>query len=103
VRQALRDAYGSADVGRAKKLLTNLARRLRDEHPGAAASLEDGLIVLAGQVKIDQLACDRGESPEGDCALQASGSWAIQGVDQITGTAVLFTNGSFVADDQQLD
>jgi transposase-like protein len=43
VRQALRDAYGSADVGRAKKLLTNLARRLRDEHPGAAASLEEGL------------------------------------------------------------
>jgi putative transposase len=43
VRQALRDAYGSADVARAKKLLTNLARRLRDEHPGAAASLEEGL------------------------------------------------------------
>lgn len=43
VRQALRDAYGSADVGRAKKLLTNLARRLRDQHPGAAASLDEGL------------------------------------------------------------
>jgi hypothetical protein len=43
VRQALRDAYGSADATRAKRLLTNLARRLRDEHPGAAASLDEGL------------------------------------------------------------
>ena len=43
VRQALRDAYSSADATRAKRLLTNLARRLRDEHPGAAASLDEGL------------------------------------------------------------
>jgi len=43
VRQALRDAYGSADASRAKRLLANLVRRLRDEHPGAAASLEEGL------------------------------------------------------------
>lgn len=43
VRQALREAYASSDVARAKRLLTNLARRLRDAHPGAAASLEEGL------------------------------------------------------------
>jgi transposase-like protein len=43
VRQALRDAYRAADATRAKRQLTNLARRLRDEHPGAAASLEEGL------------------------------------------------------------
>jgi transposase-like protein len=43
VRQALRDAYASVDAARAKRMLTNLARRLRDEHPGAAASLEEGL------------------------------------------------------------
>ena len=43
VRQAMREAYGCGDAGRAKKLLTNLARRLRDDHPGAAASLEEGL------------------------------------------------------------
>ena len=43
VRQALRDAYGCADVARAERMLTNLVRRLRDEHPGAAVSLEEGL------------------------------------------------------------
>lgn len=43
VRQALRDAYACPDAGRAKRILTNLVRRLRDEHPGAAASLEEGL------------------------------------------------------------
>lgn len=43
VRQALRDAYACADVARAKRMLANLVRRLRDEHPGAAASLEEGL------------------------------------------------------------
>jgi putative transposase len=43
VRQALRDAYGAPDAERAKKMLGNLARRLRDEHPGAAASLLEGL------------------------------------------------------------
>ena len=43
VRQALRDAYACADAARAKRILTNLVRRLRDEHPGAAASLEEGL------------------------------------------------------------
>ncbi len=43
VRQALRDAYSCADAVRAKRMLTNVVRRLRDEHPGAAASLEEGL------------------------------------------------------------
>jgi transposase-like protein len=43
VRQALRDAYACADAARAKRMLTNLVRRLRDDHPGAASSLEEGL------------------------------------------------------------
>jgi hypothetical protein len=43
VRQALREAYATSDHERARTLLTNLMRRLRDEHPGAAASLEEGL------------------------------------------------------------
>jgi putative transposase len=43
VRQAMRDAYGAGDAVRAKKLLTNVARKLRDAHPGAAASLDEGL------------------------------------------------------------
>jgi putative transposase len=43
VAQVLRDAYGCRDAARATKMLTNLARRLRDEHPGAGASVEEGL------------------------------------------------------------
>lgn len=43
VRQVLRDAYAAADADRAHAVLTNLMRRLRDDHPGAAASLEEGL------------------------------------------------------------
>lgn len=43
VRQTMREAYACADATRAKRMLANLARRLRDEHPGAAASLEEGL------------------------------------------------------------
>jgi putative transposase len=43
VRQALRDAYRADDAARAKRMLGNLVRRLRDEHPGAAASLDEGL------------------------------------------------------------
>ena len=43
VREAIREAYRSGDVVRAKRLLTNLARRLRADHPGAAASLDEGL------------------------------------------------------------
>ncbi len=43
VRQALRDAYAAGDADRARTMLTNLVRRLRDDHPGAASSLEEGL------------------------------------------------------------
>jgi transposase-like protein len=43
VREALRQAYGCGDGARAKRLLGNLIRRLRDDHPSAAASLEEGL------------------------------------------------------------
>jgi transposase-like protein len=43
VRQALRDAYAATDFDRARTMLMNLARRLRNDHPGAAASLEEGL------------------------------------------------------------
>ena len=43
VRQAMRQAYRSKNPKRAKQQLENLARRLRADHPGAAASLEEGL------------------------------------------------------------
>lgn len=43
VRQALRDAYAESNADRARTMLMNLVRRLRDSHPGAAASLEEGL------------------------------------------------------------
>lgn len=43
VRQAMRDAYATSDADRARTMLANLARRLRDDHPGAAASLDEGL------------------------------------------------------------
>jgi len=43
VRQAMRQAYRSKSPKRAKKMLENLARRLSADHPGAAASLEEGL------------------------------------------------------------
>jgi transposase-like protein len=43
VRQAMRQAYRSKNVKRAKQQLEGLARRLRADHPGAAASLEEGL------------------------------------------------------------
>jgi putative transposase len=43
VRKAIQDAYRSRNVERAKRLLGNLVRRLQNEHPGAATSLEEGL------------------------------------------------------------
>lgn len=43
VRQAIREAYRSAKPEVAKRKLEGLVRKLRDEHPGAAASLEEGL------------------------------------------------------------
>jgi transposase-like protein len=39
----MRQAYRARNAKRAKTLLTNLLRRLRDDHPGAAGSLEEGL------------------------------------------------------------
>ena len=41
VRQALQEAYATGDADRAHTMLKNLVRRLRDKHPGAAASLEE--------------------------------------------------------------
>jgi transposase-like protein len=43
VRRAMNDAYESTDAARAQRLLENLAARLEGEHPGAAASLREGL------------------------------------------------------------
>ncbi len=43
VRLAMQGAYRARDVERAKRLLLNLARRIEAEHPGAAASLREGL------------------------------------------------------------
>ncbi len=43
VGAALSQAYGTRDPQRARQLLLNLARRLAPEHPGAAASLQEGL------------------------------------------------------------
>lgn len=43
VRQVMRQAYRSKNAKRAKQQLENLARRLSNDHPGATASLEEGL------------------------------------------------------------
>ncbi len=43
VRHALQEAYAASDADRARTMLKNLVRRLHDKHPGAAASLEEGL------------------------------------------------------------
>jgi transposase-like protein len=43
VRSTMSQAYATRDAGRAQRLLGNLARRLEDQHPGAAASLREGL------------------------------------------------------------
>lgn len=43
VRSAMTQAYATRDAKRASKLLENLARRLAADHPGAAASLREGL------------------------------------------------------------
>jgi transposase-like protein len=43
VRGAMVQAYAARDAGRARRLLGNLARRLEHQHPGAAASLREGL------------------------------------------------------------
>lgn len=43
VRRAMRDAYGLEDAKKAERTLENLARALEHQHPGAAASLREGL------------------------------------------------------------
>jgi putative transposase len=43
VRSAMNQAYATRDLQRARRLLENLARRLEDQYPGAAASLREGL------------------------------------------------------------
>jgi transposase-like protein len=43
VSATMSQAYGTRDVTRATKLLENLARSLDTDHPGAAASLREGL------------------------------------------------------------
>lgn len=43
VRNAMSQAYATGDPKRARRLLDNLARRLESDHPGAAASLREGL------------------------------------------------------------
>ena len=43
VRGAMNQAYATREAGRARRLLDNLARRLEHQHPGAAASLREGL------------------------------------------------------------
>lgn len=43
VNSAMSEAYASGEVKRARQLLENLARSLERNHPGAAASLREGL------------------------------------------------------------
>lgn len=43
VHSAMNQAYASDDPKRARRLLENLARKLESDHPGAAASLWEGL------------------------------------------------------------
>jgi len=43
VSSAMTQAYASRDPKRARQLLENLARSLERNHPGAAASLREGL------------------------------------------------------------
>lgn len=43
VKATMRQAYSCNDVVQARKLLHNLARTLRADHPSAAASLDEGL------------------------------------------------------------
>jgi transposase-like protein len=43
VSATMRQAYGCSNVVHARKLLQNLARTLRADHPSAAASVEEGL------------------------------------------------------------
>ena len=43
VKRTINEAYATDDQQRAKRMLENLARRLEDEHPSAAASVREGI------------------------------------------------------------
>ena len=43
VKRALNDAFKTQDHELAKRMLMNLARSLDEQHPGAAASLREGI------------------------------------------------------------
>lgn len=57
VKRALNDAFRTRDVTRARRLLDNLIRRLAQDHPGAAASLTEGLdeLLTAKALGLDEL------------------------------------------------
>jgi len=53
VRSAMNQAYATRDAKRARRLLENLARRLESAHPGAAASLREGLAETLTVMRLD--------------------------------------------------
>ena len=53
VRSAMVQAYASGDAKRARRLLDNLARQLEHQHPGAAASLREGLEETLTVMRLD--------------------------------------------------
>jgi putative transposase len=71
----MRDAYCADDGSRARRLFTNLVRRIRDEHPGAADSLEEGLdetltvkrLGLSSKLERQRLDDERDRESDGCC------------------------------------
>ena len=53
VRSTMNQAYATRDPKRAQRLLENLARRLEHHHPGAAASLREGLAETLTVMRLD--------------------------------------------------
>ena len=53
VHTAMNQAYATRDPKRARRLLDNLARRLESAHPGAAASLREGLEETITVMRLD--------------------------------------------------
>lgn len=53
VSSAMSQAYASGDLKRARQLLENLARSLERAHPGAAASLREGLDEILTVMRLD--------------------------------------------------
>jgi putative transposase len=52
VAATMRQAYAMRDYKKAKQQLENLARRLDDEHPSAAASVREGLVETLTVIKL---------------------------------------------------